>query len=158
MDSRLQLIYQKCCTDGGGRSSTAAEWWWCSEPALLVATDLLTHGNFVVIDHFLPPLEASCIAKEVKDSHDSGLLSTKGTVGGRKLGRSESFENTSLRSDVLGYFDGTEPEWTRQGSLLQRVLDKMVSSFLSLTDSKRNLQLKCAICRTLLCVNFAISK
>jgi hypothetical protein len=80
-----------------------------------------------VLDSFLPPREATAIAEEVAGAYTAGLLSQCGAVGGGRFGRGESFEDSAMRSDMLGYFDGTEPEWTNIGSSLKRVLDKMVS-------------------------------
>ena len=130
MDPWLEGVYVQACSVGGGPESRLAEWWWCSEEALQRVGDILLTKNHTVIDHFLPPTEAEAIRQEVQAADTNGLLSRNGILGGGRRGREESYENKSLRSDTLGYFDGTENEWTAIGSSLKRVLEKMVSFIL----------------------------
>jgi hypothetical protein len=61
----------------------------------------------------------------VKCAHNDGLLSTNGIIGGGRSGKDLSYENSEIRGDVLGYFDGTEGNWSGT-HILPRVLDKMV--------------------------------
>jgi hypothetical protein len=53
------------------------------------------------------------------------LLSNHGVIGGGRSGKDVSFENSEIRGDVFGYFDGTE-EIFSQTKTLSRVLEKMV--------------------------------
>ena len=122
MKPALQRLHEDSQAQGGN----IAEWWWCRTEALHVIGQALVQDCFVVIDHFLPLTEARSIRSEVVAAYEQGLLTQEGVIGGGRFGRSESFTDKALRSDVLGYFDGTEPEWVKNGTNLQRVLDKMV--------------------------------
>lgn len=130
MKPHLEHLFAQTRRNG---AVTAAEWWWCRPEALQEIGNILLQDNFVIVDHFLPPTEASSVRGEVTSAYEQGLLTHSGATGGGRFGRSESFTDRALRSDVLGYFDGVEPEWRRNGDGLKRALDKMVmSSALSL--------------------------
>lgn len=121
MNEKLKSAYLSCLKE----NSLSSEWWWATNNSLGIISSLLLRMNFVVVDNFLLRSEIETIQNEVKLAKENGLLSINGIVGGGRTGKDVSFENPEIRSDILGYFDGTEENWPST-RILPRVLDKMV--------------------------------
>jgi hypothetical protein len=65
---------------------------------------------------------------QVEGAYQEGRLADEGIVGGGRSGKSEAFNDKSIRSDTLGYFDGTQAEGWARDSALPQALAKMVSA------------------------------
>lgn len=111
------------------------EWWWLQSDSLADISESLVRDGYAVVDGFLLPSEARDLRIEVLEAYASGLLSETGKTGGGRSGKSTAYEDKSVRSDQLGYFDGTSSDWGK-GDVLSRALAKMNTIVCELRDTK----------------------
>jgi len=88
------------------------DWWWARDEVLdAIMTSFEQSGTHAVVDGFVGE-EAPALREEVLRARTSDCISTPGMLGGGENGiASQSFEDTMVRSDNLGWFDcSTNPD------------------------------------------------
>ena len=98
-------------------------WWWLTDPALASIGEKLRTQCYAVVDGVLGPATSAALRREVVAARELGRLTASKLAGGR-YGNKLTYTHTAVRGDLIGWFDGDEPElWGERA--LNRYLQKV---------------------------------
>ena len=110
------------------------EWWWCFDDSIGLIGNELALNYYVILEDFLPDSQANDINNEVRNLHGTDRFAQKGGIGGGNLGKDAKCLDPKIRSDLLGYFDGSESFLLHPTSLIA-LFDKINTLVCELRDS-----------------------
>ena len=106
-----------------GNANPDTYWWWLTDPALASIGETLRTQCYAVVDGILGPAASAALRREVVATRELGRLTASKLAGGRD-GNKLTYTHAAVRGDLIGWFDGDEPElWGEQA--LNRYLQKV---------------------------------
>ncbi|KAL1515808.1 hypothetical protein AB1Y20_002424 [Prymnesium parvum] len=103
-------------------------WWWLADASLTFLGEELRARRFALVDGMLGPVAIRALRDEVREVRALGRLAASKLAGGRD-GNKLTYTHSGVRGDLVGWFDGDEPELWRGGAFnkfLQKI-DTMVA-------------------------------